>query len=67
MIRLSMHARLEFAPVAMLLLGSCGGSSALVTHDQAVDIADDSIDASGLPARVDELESRVQELEARLD
>lgn len=67
MFKFNLHARLQMAAIAMMPLGSCDESKALVLHDEAVDIADDSIDASGLPDRVDALEHRVEDLEASLN
>jgi hypothetical protein len=64
--RLNLHARLEVALVATLFLTSCNESNRFVTQDEAVDIADDSIDASGVTDRLDRLESRIDDIEARL-
>jgi len=48
----------------MLLLGSCDGVGAL-TGDEAVDIANDAIEASGVSGRIDDLERRLAEVEAK--
>ena len=64
--KLTLHARIEIGLVAALLLGSCSEADRFITHDEAVDIADDSIDASGVTGRVDDLESRVIDIEYRL-
>ena len=48
---------------AALALGSCSEGAKLVTHDEAVDIADDAVDGS---ARLRDLEGRVEALEAKL-
>ena len=50
-------------PLALAFLAGCGEGKQFVTRDEAADIADDSVDASGLEGRIADLEGRVQELE----
>lgn len=64
--RLNLHARIEIAAVAALLLGSCSGDGPrLYTHDEIADIAADAA-ADVAAEQVSELESRVAEIESRL-
>ena len=46
-----------------LLLSACGEGEQFVTRDQAIDIADDAVDASELSGRIDDLEAQIAELE----
>lgn len=66
--RLNLHARIEIAAVAMLLLGSCG-DSAYRTFTEGDYNRLDAADVNGRNAinRVDELEGRVEALEQKLN
>ncbi|GAO39184.1 hypothetical protein SCH01S_28_00430 [Sphingomonas changbaiensis NBRC 104936] len=58
----------EFIIAAGLLLGSCSeGAARMFTRDEIVDIADDSIDASGVNQRMDQLQSRIEAIEQKLN
>lgn len=59
--RLTLHARIEIAVVAALLLGSCGKPE----WDDRLDVAD--VNARNAIYRVNELESRVDDIESRLN
>ena len=54
----------RLAALALLALAACSDSNKLVTHDEVVDIADDAVDASELPGRMDDLEAEVERLDA---
>lgn len=67
MFKLNLHARIELALAATLLLGSCSGDGPrLYTHDEIADIAADAA-ADVAAEQVSELESRVVEIKSRLD
>ncbi len=59
--RFNLHARIEIAAVAALLLGSCGKPE----WDDRLDVAD--VNARNAIYRVNELEGRVEEIEERLN
>ncbi|WP_374528661.1 hypothetical protein [Novosphingobium sp.] len=64
---LNLHARIEIAAVAVLLLGSCGDSAPRRFTEgdyNRLDAAD--INARNAMYRVNELEGRVEELERRI-
>ena len=64
--RLTIHARIEIAIAAVLLLGSCGDSAprGFTEGDyDRLDVAD--VNARNAIYRVNELESRVEALEQR--
>ena len=66
--RFNIHARIELAGVAMLLLGSCGDSAprGFTEGDYSrLDAAD--VNARNAINRVDELEGRVEALEQGLN
>lgn len=58
--RLNIHARIEIAIVAVLLLGSCKPD-----WEDRLDVAD--VNARNAIHRVNSLESRVDEIEAQLN
>lgn len=67
--RLNLHARIEIAIAATLLLGSCGGPGLSENQrDEVGDIAGDVAgDVIADDAKVRELESRVEAIEQRLE
>ena len=66
--RLNLHARIEIAAIAVLLLGSCG-DNAYRRFTEGDYNRLDAADANGRNAiyRVNELEGRVEALEQKLD
>lgn len=66
--RLNLHARIEIAAAAALLLGSCAGDGPrLYSHDEIEDIASDvASDAIADSERLSDLESRISTIEQRL-
>lgn len=68
--RFTLHARIEIAVVATLLLGSCFDGPSLTDkqRDEVEDIAGDAAaDAIAEDGKVQELESRIAEIESRLN
>lgn len=68
MFKLTLHARIEIAAVAVLLLGSCGQSAYqrfTVGDYERLEIAD--VNARNAIARVDSLEGRISDIESRLN
>lgn len=59
--KLNLHARIEIAAVALLLLGSCDRPE----WEDRLDVAD--VNGRNALYRVNELESRVEEIEMRLN
>ena len=55
--RLNLHARMEIAAVAALLLGSCAGDGPSLTDKQRDEVSDVAADAAA--EQVSDLESRV--------
>lgn len=66
--RFNLHARIEIAAVALLLLGSCG-DSALRSYTEGDNNRLDAADVNARNAiyRVNELEGRVEALEQKLN
>lgn len=66
--RLNLHARIEIAAVALLLLGSCDSNPALTEkqRDEVSDIAGDAA-FEAVNSKVSALEDRVDALEEKLD
>ena len=70
--RLNLHARIEIAIIAMLLLGSCGSESyrsefSDAEMDEISDIAGDACaDAIADDETIADLQSRVSDIESRL-
>jgi hypothetical protein len=72
--RVSLHAQIEIALVALLLLGSCSSGSDVFEHnlsdeerDEVADIAADvAYDTVLEHEKINELESRLEEVERRL-
>jgi hypothetical protein len=65
MLKLNLHARIEIAVVAALLLGSCDGPG---LSDKQRDEVEDIADAvAGDNDKINELESRISEVESRLN
>ena len=66
--RLNLHARIEIAAVAVLLLGSCDRNPALSEkqRDEVSSIANDAA-FEAVNSKVSDLEERVAALEEKLD
>lgn len=60
MFKLNLHARIEIAAVAVMLLGSCKPA-----WEDGLDVAD--VNARNAIYRVNALESRVSDIESRLN
>lgn len=67
--RLTLHARIEIAIVAALLLGSCKDSAGNIhTVAEAYDLADVArANSANALNRTEELESRIEGIEQRLN
>ena len=53
--------------LASFALTACDESEQFITHDEAVDISDGSIEASGMRSEIDDLKTRLEAVEEELE